>query len=181
MTTDLQKLRTFADGLIAAARFAIDKYGRAGAATEIERADSARELLALLDSLPAQPALTAEDIARVVRGVLGYAVGAAAEQQIGIDIEHVASRVAARLAGRAVEAALTADDVRALLGEVGILTSHGNAARVAEKLAERVVSAEQLRGENGVYEGEGVKPVSAPTSFVAEPAAAEHARSKAGG
>ena len=90
-----------------------------------------------------------EDLIERVRKFCEDIVSNASEQvakhgAAGASVESAHSAVACDILGMIRNAppaqpAFTADEVRAILGEVGILTSHGNATRVAEKLAGRAV------------------------------------------
>lgn len=90
-----------------------------------------------------------EDLIERVRKFCEDIVSNASEQvakhgAAGASVESARSAVACDILGMIRNAppaqpAFTADEVRAILGEVGILTSHGNAARVTEKLAGRAV------------------------------------------
>ena len=150
----IDQLRALAQRWKDAASAEVARVGAAGAVLEGIRSGCATELLALLDTLPVQPALTADEVRAVVREAYDAALG---EEQPSIAefVDDIADRVAEKLAGRTVDLAQHEADLR------------------------EAFLAGWLGGENSIGLREGYRPASAPTDPEAILNAAEYARSKA--
>ncbi len=105
--TDIEQIRAFAERIRKERDVAVREQGLAGSGSELVRDEMAKELLALLDSLPApRPALTADEVRAVVRESASVPM---ARHEIDVDftldraIDALAEIVAVKLAGRTPE------------------------------------------------------------------------------
>lgn len=192
MTTSINKLRQFAQDIKDKANAATIERGVAGASFERYRATVADDLIAFLDTLPVQPALTRPDIEAVVREAIDHS----RHLPYGQAEPAIAARVAEKLAGAVVSAApvLSADDIRSAAHEACAWAHDQSLAqpfeahiaeRLVEHLAGRGVSAAQREADLREAFLAGAAWSAGPTIVEAarhhrEEAAAEYARSKAG-
>jgi hypothetical protein len=145
VVADVEQLRALAQRWKDAATAEVARVGVAGAVLEGIRSGCATELLALLDSLPVSVAPREAELGQAFLAGCDHCDGWLDEKsrmQHGMESDSVFAAEYSR--GRDAESqpaqqALTADEVRGVLGECGILTSHGNAELVAQKLAGRAV------------------------------------------
>lgn len=136
-----RQLRALAQRWKSEATAEVARVGVAGAVLEGIRSGCATELLALLDSLPAQPALTADEVSAVVREAFEWLDTDRTTRLPGRSA--IADRVAEKLAGQVIALSaterITVTWLRAVVYETVL---HTTECSRAVKLLDRLLATE---------------------------------------